>query len=72
MFEDFEVSQLWEGHVHERPQFSLSVQGNEYKGMVHDDKIHWFHPHPKQTLEEEHVSAIESKVFDMISDQLEE
>jgi hypothetical protein len=72
MFEDFEVSHLWEGHVHERPQFSLNVHGNEYKGMVHNDKIHWYHPHPKQALDEEHVSAIESKVFNMISDHMEQ
>jgi hypothetical protein len=72
MFENFEVSNLWEGHVHERTQFSLSIGDNQYKGMFHGDKIHWYNPHPTQTLEEEHVSAIESKVFDLMSDHPEQ
>ncbi|SDM98654.1 hypothetical protein [Bacillus sp. OK048] len=72
MFENFEVNHLFEGTVHEHPHFSLSVEGNEYKGMIHGDKIHWYNPHPKQSLEEEHVSAIESQVVDMISDHLEQ
>ena len=72
MFENFEVSNLWEGHVYERTQFSLSIGDNQYKGMFHGDKIHWYNPHPTQTLEEEHVNAIESKVFDLMSDHLEQ
>ena len=72
MFEDFEVNHLFEGTAHKRQHFSLSVEGNEYKGMIEDNKIHWYNPHPKQTLEQEHVSAIESKVFNMLNDQLEQ
>ncbi|WP_338453133.1 hypothetical protein R4Z09_15420 [Niallia oryzisoli] len=71
MFEDFEVSHLFKGQVHEHPHFSLNIQGHEYKGMVQDDKIHWYNPHPKQRFEEEHVNAIESKVQDLMSDHLQ-
>lgn len=72
MFENLEVNHLFEGTAHERPHFSLNVEGNEYKGMIEDNKIHWYNPHPKQTLEQEQVSAIESKVFTMLSDHLEQ
>ncbi|MEH7251955.1 hypothetical protein V7111_07500 [Neobacillus niacini] len=72
MFENFEVNPLFEGSVHEHPHFSLSVEGNQYKGMIEDNKIHWYNPHPKQTLEEEHVCAIEAKVITMLSDHLEQ
>ncbi|WP_066314935.1 hypothetical protein [Bacillus sp. FJAT-29814] len=68
MFEDFEINPVFEGTARERRHFSLNVQGNEYKGMIHGDKVHWYHPHPKQSLEEEHVDAIESKVMNMMSD----
>ena len=71
MFENFEVSNRWEGHVHERTQFSLSVGENQYKGMFHGDKIHSYQPHPQQTLQE-HTGAIESQVFDLMSDHLEQ
>lgn len=67
MFENFEINHLFEGQVHERPHFSLTIQGNEYRGMVNDEQIHWFNPHPKQKLEEDHLSAIESKVYDLMS-----
>ena len=71
MIEDFEVNHLFEGQVHERPHFSVSIEGHEYKGMIHDEKIHWYHPHPQQKLEEEHLETIESRVHDLMSDHLE-
>lgn len=71
MIDDFEVDHLFEGQVHERPQFSLNVEGHEFKGMVHDGEIRWYHPHPQQKLEDEHLDAIESKVHDLMSDHLE-
>ncbi|WP_419887002.1 hypothetical protein ACN6MT_15795 [Neobacillus niacini] len=70
MFENFEINPLFEGTVHEHPHFSLNVEGNEFKGMIEDNKIHWYNPHPKQTFEQEKVSAIESKIVTMYSDQL--
>lgn len=70
MFENFEINPIFEGTVHERPHFSLNVEGNEYKGMIEDNKIHWYNPHPKQTLEEEQISAIESKIFTKFGDEL--
>ncbi len=71
MIENFEVNHLFEGQVHEHPHFAVSIEGHEYKGMVQDGKVHWYHPHPQQKLEEEHLDTIESKVHDLMSDHLE-
>ncbi|MCH6267802.1 hypothetical protein [Neobacillus citreus] len=71
MFENFEVNHLFEDSVLKHPHFSLSIDGHEYKGMVKDEKIHWYQPHPKQKIEEEHLSAVESQVYDMMQEHLE-
>ncbi len=71
MFENFEINHLFEGQAHERPHFSLKIQGDEYKGMVHNGKIHWYHPHPQQSISDEHLMEIESKVFHMMSNRLQ-
>lgn len=71
MIDNFEVDHLFEGQVHERPQFSLTVEGLEFKGIVHGGDIHWYHPHPQQKLEEEQLNNIESEVYDLMSDHLE-
>lgn len=72
MFENFEINHVFEGTARQHPHFSLNVQGNQYKGMIHGDKIHWYNPHPKQSLNEGDVSSIETQVFNMMSDHLEQ
>jgi len=72
MFENFEINHVFEGTAREHPHFALSVNGQEYKGMIKDDTVHWYHPHPKQMLDDSHVDAIESQVFNMMSDHLEQ
>ncbi|WP_026575089.1 DUF5342 family protein [Bacillus sp. UNC438CL73TsuS30] len=71
MFENFEVNHLFEGQAHEQPHFSLNIQGHDYKGMVQDGKIHWYHPHPKQKVEEEYLSSVEQQVFDLMCEHTE-
>ncbi|MFJ7727563.1 hypothetical protein ACIQXV_15545 [Neobacillus sp. NPDC097160] len=71
MLEDFEIFQLQEGSAREQSHFSLNIEGHDYKGMVHDGKIHWYHPHPKQKIEEEHLSAVESQVFNLMNENIE-
>ncbi|MBU8880705.1 DUF5342 family protein [Bacillus sp. FJAT-29790] len=71
MFDNFEVKPLFEDQFHERHQFTLNVQGNEFQGLFHEGEIHWFHPHPKRQLEEGHLEDVESRVHDLLSDHLE-
>ncbi|OCA92872.1 hypothetical protein [Pseudobacillus wudalianchiensis] len=72
MFQDFEVEPMFEDQVHERHQFKLNVEGMDYRGLFHEGEIHWFNPHPKQNLGDSHVEAIESQVYDLITDHLEQ
>ncbi|MFE0504310.1 DUF5342 family protein [Peribacillus butanolivorans] len=71
MFEDFEVKPMFEDQVHERQRFSLNIQGDNYQGIFHDGEIHWFNPHPKNNLEEDHLGAVESKVHELMSNHLQ-
>ena len=58
MVENFQViDPLFLGQVHECPQFSLTINGEEYKGICKDDEINWYHPKP--TIEDEERVAIE-------------
>ena len=65
---DIEMKQVFEGRPHERRQFILKVQGDEFKGFVHEGEIQWFHPHPKQKLKDEHVEAIETEIHEKGAD----
>ncbi|KMY48538.1 hypothetical protein [Peribacillus loiseleuriae] len=63
---DIEIEQVFEGKPHERHQFILKVDGEEFKGFVHEGEIQWFQPHPKQKLKDEHVEAIETEIHEKV------
>jgi hypothetical protein len=67
---DIEMKPVFEDRPHERRQVILKVQGDEFKGFVHEGEIQWFHPHPKQKLKDEHVEAIEKEIHGKGADQL--
>ncbi|MFD1780437.1 hypothetical protein ACFSFW_17360 [Fredinandcohnia salidurans] len=66
---DFEITQAFEDRTYERKQFILQVQGEEFKGFVHEGEIQWFHPQPQQKLEEKQLEAIEAEIHDKVVDQ---
>ncbi|MFS0574446.1 hypothetical protein AB1K83_02295 [Sporosarcina sp. 179-K 3D1 HS] len=57
-----EVKAAFEDRPHECYQFTMQVDGEEFKGLIHKGKIQWFHPQPQQKLEEEQVQALESQI----------
>lgn len=67
--EDFELTQAFEDKLHERLQFTVQVQGDEYKGFLHHGEIQWFHPQPAQKLDDNHVEEIESDIHEIIANQ---
>ncbi|MNJ41343.1 hypothetical protein D3C77_362630 [compost metagenome] len=67
--QDLEIKPVFEDTVHERQQFSLQVQGEEYKGFVHKGEIRWFHPQPHQKLEDGLVQVLESKICEKVARQ---
>ncbi|OCA92100.1 DUF5342 family protein [Pseudobacillus wudalianchiensis] len=70
MFQHFEVKPMFKDQVHERHQFKLKIQGTDYRGIFHQDKIQWFYPHPKQTFEKEYIETMESQVHNLMLHQL--
>ena len=67
--DDLEMTQVFEDRPHERRQVTLTVQEHEFKGFFHEGEIHWFHPHPKQKLKDEHVEAIETEIHEKREDR---
>ncbi|MED4402917.1 hypothetical protein [Metabacillus fastidiosus] len=72
MFEIFEVQPMFEGRIHERHQFKLNINGDEYKGIIHEGDIQWFQPHPAYEFEEEYLDAVESKVHKMLKKYIDQ
>lgn len=65
--QDLEIKPVFEDTAHMRQQFSLQVQGEEYKGFVHNGEIQWFHPQPQQKLEDDLVQVIESEIHEKVT-----
>lgn len=61
------IKPMFEDATHERQQISLQVQGEEFKGFVHNGSIHWFHPQPQQKLEVDHVEVMESEIHQKVA-----
>ena len=70
--QDIEMTQAFQDRLHERRQVILKVMGEEFKGLVHEGEIRWFHPHPKQILKDEHVEAIETEIHEKAAEQSKE
>ena len=69
MIKDFNIKPLFEDQVHERPQFSLTFEGNNYQGILQDGEIQWFHPQPQNNLDKEDLQVLESKVYKTLNDK---
>lgn len=69
---ELEVKPVFEDNAYKRHQFTLKVQGEQYKGFVHESEIQWFHPQPKQKLEEGQVQAIEAEIHEKLADYKKE
>ena len=63
------MTQAFQDRLHERPQVTFKVMGEEFKGFVHEGEIRWFLPHPKQRLKDEHVEAIEREIHEKAAEQ---
>ncbi len=70
--QDIEMTQAFQDRLHERRQVILKVMGEEFKGFVHEGEIRWFHPHPKQSLKNEQVEAIETEIHEKAAEQSKE
>ncbi|MFJ8236034.1 hypothetical protein ACIQ34_09845 [Ureibacillus sp. NPDC094379] len=67
--QDIEMMVAFQDRPHERRQVILKVNGEEFKGFVHEGEIRWFHPHPNQKLNDEHIEVIESEIHEKVAKQ---
>lgn len=67
MFKNIEVKKMFKGHIHECHQFKVNIKGNKFAGLLKDREILWFHPHPKNKLNETSIHALELKVQDILN-----
>ncbi|MFJ7406009.1 MULTISPECIES: hypothetical protein [unclassified Lysinibacillus] len=68
MLQNFEViSPLFEGHVHERFQFKINIEGNDYRGIFHDNEVQWFQPQPHSKINKDQLKSIEAHVHNLMS-----
>lgn len=70
MLKNFEViTPLFEGQVNERCQFTLNIEGNEYRGILHEEEVHWFQPPPYSEIEKANLHLLESNVRDLVTNR---
>ncbi|WP_235793433.1 DUF5342 family protein [Virgibacillus salidurans] len=65
----FEEERVFKKRTYERRQFSLSVDGKEYKGYFHDGEIQWLNPHPKQDLGDEQLDSLETEIHELMEER---
>lgn len=71
MFSDFTIiDPLFEDQVHERHQFSLIIDEQEYTGILEDNEITWYHPQPDTVLDEHRVKEMEEEVLKLLRQKL--
>ncbi|WP_025785271.1 DUF5342 family protein [Sporosarcina sp. D27] len=71
-FDEFEVTPMFDQQVHEAHQFKLLIHGEEYKGVVRQGKLEWFHPKPRRKLNNDKVEKIEEQVQQKVKSHLDE
>lgn len=64
--QEIEITPVFEDTPHERHKVSIHVQGEEYKGLVHNGEIQWFHPQPLQNLDKDTVQALETEIQEKV------
>ena len=72
MLQEFKVKPMFENQYHERHQFTLKFKGDNYQGIYHDGETQWLHPQPKTKLEEKDLRDLDTKVYDLMTNHLEQ
>ncbi|MFJ7935614.1 hypothetical protein [Sporosarcina sp. NPDC096371] len=71
MLQNFEViTPLFEGQVNERIQFKLNIEGNDYRGIFHEQEVQWFQPQPHTKIEKNELDVVESSVRDLMTNRI--
>lgn len=61
------ITPLFEGQVNERIQFKLNIEGEDYRGIFHDQRVQWFQPQPFNKIEQDELNLVESTVLNLMT-----
>ncbi|MCR2821583.1 HicA family toxin-antitoxin system [Lederbergia panacisoli] len=67
-----EVEPMFENQAHEAHLFKLNIEGEEFKGLIRNGHLEWFHPKPRRKIKDVHVEKAEKKVHEKIKMELED
>ncbi|GGJ82138.1 hypothetical protein GCM10007063_00710 [Lentibacillus kapialis] len=67
--DDLEVKPFLEDQSHEAHQFKLKIENEEFKGIIRDGNLEWFHPKPRRKVHDEKVAKVEKKLHDKVNEQ---
>jgi len=66
---DMEVKPFLENQSHEAHQFKLRIEDEEFKGIIRDGSLEWFHPKPRRKVNNDKVEKVEKKLHDKVKEQ---
>ncbi|MBO0993754.1 HicA family toxin-antitoxin system [Bacillus sp. SD088] len=67
-----EVEPMFPDQVHQAHQFKLNIEGEQFKGMVRNGKLEWFHPKPRRKLANDKVEKVEKQIQEKVKKQIDE
>lgn len=69
LLENFDAGVIYPLRTYERHHLEFSIDGKEYKADYYDGEIHWLNPHPKQDVNNDQLSSVETEIHEMLADQ---
>ena len=72
VYEDFKVKPMFEDQFHERHQFELNYEGDNYQGIFHNEEIHGSIRSLKKSLNEDDLQDLETKIYDLMTNHVDQ
>ncbi|WP_077325497.1 HicA family toxin-antitoxin system [Virgibacillus siamensis] len=69
--DDIEVKPFLADQSHEAHQFKLKIDDEEFKGIIRNGNLEWFHPKPRRKVKDEKVEKAEKRIHEKVKEQKE-
>lgn len=63
------IPPLFAGQVNECFQFTIKINGDDFRGIFHDDGVQWFQPQPYTKIENIDLDLVEANVRDLVTNR---
>ncbi|GIN59465.1 MULTISPECIES: hypothetical protein [Lederbergia] len=70
--DNLEVEPMFPDQVHQVHQFKLDIEGEQFKGMIRNGKLEWFHPKPRRKLANDKVEKVEKQIHEKVKKHIDE